>query len=88
MEATVEYPKAVVTLTLDDIHVLDTVKKIMRQIKGVHSVRVEQMPKVKMTEKEFYDKIDRSIASIQNKPMYTMGDNESSEDFLNRITSL
>jgi len=87
MEAVLEYPKAQINLTLDDVKVLEYIKTLLKQMKGVRSVRVAQQPKVKMTEEEFYAKIDKSLASMHDgRPIYTMGKEESAEDFLNRIT--
>lgn len=43
--------------------------------------------KVKMTEEEFYAKLDKSIESTPTGPIYTMGENESGQDFINRMLS-
>jgi len=88
MAVVMEYPTAQINLTLDDAKVLGYIKTLLKQLKGVRSVRVAQQPKVEMTEAEFYAKIDKSIASMHDgRPIYTMGKDESAEDFLDRITS-
>ena len=48
-------------------------------------IEAENEPKVKMTEEEFYAKLDKSIESAKNEPVYTMGDNETGEEFINRL---
>ena len=40
-----------------------------------------------MSEKEVYEKIDKSIASTASGPIYTMGANETGEKFINRLLS-
>ena len=44
-----------------------------------------QAPKVKMTEEEFYGKIEKSVASAEIGNVYTKRENESVEDFVNRL---
>lgn len=47
----------------------------------------DKRAKVKMTEEEFYAKLDNSIASTADGPMFTMRENESGADFINRLLS-
>ncbi|MDO4993014.1 MAG: hypothetical protein Q4E26_08675 [Prevotellaceae bacterium] len=51
------------------------------------AIAAEKEAKVKMTEKEFYAKLDRSIASTESGPIYTMGKDETGEEFINRLLS-
>lgn len=48
---------------------------------------IQLRTKVKMSEDEFYAKLDKSIASTADGPLYTMGNNESGADFINRLLS-
>ena len=47
----------------------------------------EKKAKVKMSEEEFYAKLDKSIASTTSGPIYTMGKDETGEEFINRLLS-
>ena len=51
------------------------------------AIEADKEAKVKMSEKEFYEKIDKSIASTASGPIYTMGANETGEEFINRLLS-
>lgn len=51
------------------------------------SIQAEKEPKAKMTEEEFYAKIDASIASAKQGRVYTMGEKETGEEFVNRLLS-
>lgn len=51
------------------------------------SIAEEKKAKVKMTEKEFYEKLEKSAASTASGPIYTMGENETGEQFINRLLS-
>lgn len=86
MEATLQYPVAQFDITLEDVSVVATLKTLLKQMKGVRNVSVKtKSPKVKMTESEFYAKIDRSLAETKNNPTYKMYAEESGEEFLNRL---
>lgn len=69
---------------VSDISMLKAMKNAILLLKGVSSVK-ECLPKAEMTEKEFFAKLDESIASAENGCCDEMGANESGEDFLNRI---
>lgn len=49
------------------------------------SIEAEKAPKVKMTEEEFYAKIDRSLESAKNGNVIRMRDNETPSQFLDRM---
>lgn len=51
------------------------------------SIEAEKEPKVKMTEAEFYAKLDRSIENTDKGPVFTMLENETGEQFINRLLS-
>lgn len=53
----------------------------------IESMSARKEPKVKMTEDEFYAKLDKSIESTPTGPIYTMGETESGQDFINRMLS-
>ena len=53
-------------------------------IATISSVK-ECLPKTEMTEKEFFAKLDESIASAENGNCDEMGADESGEEFLERI---
>lgn len=82
---TVQYPQVQINITLEDVSVLAYVKTLLKQMKGVRSVKVGTLPKVSMTEEEYYQKIDHSIASAKEGPRYVMNANESGAEFLQRL---
>ena len=51
------------------------------------TLQLKQNKNLRMSEKEFYEKIDKSIASTASGPIYTMGANETGEKFINRLLS-
>lgn len=51
------------------------------------SLKTENSPKVKMSEEEFYVMLEESIKSTETGPVFTKGQNESGEDFINRLLS-
>ena len=54
METTIQYPKVHIDVTLDDVSVTNHLKTLLKQMKGVRSVRVKtECPKTEMTEREF-----------------------------------
>ncbi len=85
MITAVQYPQAQINITLEDVNVLAYVKTLLKQMKGVHSVKVSTIPKVSMTEEEYYQKIDHSIASSKKGQRYAMRTNESGAEFLQRL---
>lgn len=48
-------------------------------------LEAENEPKVKMTKEEFYAKLDRSIASANAGNTIAMRDDETGEEFINRL---
>lgn len=49
-----------ITIEMEDPSVFRIVKALLRQMKGINSVKVAQKPQAKMTEKDFYAMIDHS----------------------------
>ena len=80
-----QYPQAQINITLEDVNVLAYVKTLLKQMKGVRSVKVSALPKVSMTEEEYYQKIDHSIANAKEGQRYAMNPNESGAEFLQRL---
>lgn len=54
--------KARLIVDIDEPALLSSIKKAILLLKGVSAVNVKQ-PKVKMTENEFFSKLDLSVAS-------------------------
>lgn len=79
------------TSTLDALWVLiqSQSKSVQKALSKKLNEKLEQdkRAKVKMSEEEFYAKLDKSLASTTTGPTYTMGENESGEDFINRLLS-
>lgn len=79
------------TSTLDALWtlILSQSKSVQKALSKKLNEKLEQdrRAKVKMTEEEFYAKLDKSLASTATGPTYTMGENESGEDFINRLLS-
>lgn len=90
MDTSLQYPVAHLDVTLEDASVVNYLKTLLKQMKGVRKVTVKTtIPKVTMTEQEFYAKIDRSLESVeQGAPTFRMEANESAIDFLDRITAV
>ena len=72
-------------LHVEDASILPNLKKILKAIRGVSVVSVKSNDKIetRMTEEQFYKKIDHSLASGMSS--WTMTPNESAEDFLTRV---
>lgn len=49
------------------------------------SIEAEKEPKVKMTEAEFYAKLDRSIESAKNGNTIAMEEGETTDQFIDRL---
>lgn len=74
-----------VQFTIDvDASMKRAIKQILKQLKGVMSVK-ETTPKIKMTEKEYYAMLDHSIEQANNGKTIAMNENESVDDYLNRL---
>jgi len=71
-------------VSIEDPAMLNSLKKAIQLLKGVSGVSVSK-PKVRMSEKEFYEKLDASIESGKNGKTLRMKKNESGEQFINRI---
>lgn len=74
-----------ITIEMDNPSVFRTVKTLLRQIKGVSTVKVTQKPRVKMTEEEFYAKIDAARQNAESGNVFAQRDGECINDFINRM---
>ena len=79
---TMNEPQLIVSVS--DASMLKSLKNAILLLKGVNSVK-EIHPKTEMSEKEFFAKLDKSIASMENGICDEMDVNESGAEFLNRI---
>lgn len=71
-------------VNVDSPAVLKNIKKLLKQLKGVNSVK-EVTPKVKMSEKEFYEKIEAASRSAAAGHVVHQQDGESINDFITRM---
>ncbi len=71
-------------VSVSDSSKIKSLKKAILLLKGVDSVK-EVRPKIEMSEKKFFAKLDKSIASMENGVCDEMGETESGAEFLNRI---
>ncbi len=76
--------KARLIVDIDEPALLSSIKKAILLLKGVSAVNVKQ-PKVKMTENEFFSKLDLSVASQKKGKSIRMRQNESGMEFINRL---
>ena len=51
------------------------------------SIEAEDKPKTKMTEAEYYAKLDKSIEASKSGKAIVMGTEETGEEFINRMLS-
>ena len=79
-------------ITLEDNAMVADIKKAIKMLRGISSVRIARPKatkcKTKYTEQEFYAKLDKSIESAKHGPLYTMASDESAEEFINRILAM
>lgn len=85
MDAVSQTQDVTITLSLSDMSVLSDIKKALKLYKGVESVKTSTAPKTKMTEAEFYEKINKSVESAKKGRVYKMQDGESTSDFIDRL---
>lgn len=64
--------------------ILKTIKQLLKQLKGVNSVK-EVKPKVKMSEAEFYDMIEKSAKTVRSDGANMKRPNESMSDYVNQL---
>ena len=83
---TVSKKKRQLIVDIEDGSLLKSIKQAISLLKGVSSVK-ESEP-IKMTEKQFFQKLDDSIASMQKGKPVRMKQNESGKEFLERILCL
>ncbi|OWV02506.1 MULTISPECIES: hypothetical protein [unclassified Fibrobacter] len=69
---------------VEDASLLKSIKQAISMLKGVSSVTVNK-PKVRMTQQEFFKKLDDSVASAKRGRTVRMLSNESGQEFLDRI---
>jgi hypothetical protein len=79
---TVTEPELIVKV--NDASMLKALKNAILLLKGVASVK-ECLPKTEMSEKEFFARLDESIASVKDGSCDEMGTDESGAEFLERI---
>lgn len=84
MIATTTINESQLIVSVSDASKLKSLKNAILLLKGVDSVK-EVRPKTEMSEKKFFAKLDKSIASMETGVCDEMGENESGADFLNRI---
>lgn len=75
---------AQLVIDVEDRSMLRAIKAAIKQLKGVVSVK-ESTPKVRYTEQEFYDKIEKSARSAEQGPVYTQSQGESVDQFIDRL---
>ena len=85
MATATTYETMHIDVALEDISAMDTIKTVLKHLKGVRSVKVSTEPKVKTSEKEFYAKIDHSIATSSPATNISMKPDETGEEFVKRI---
>lgn len=71
-------------IDVENPSIIKTLKTLARQLKGVMSVR-EVKPKTKMSEKEFYEKIEAASRSAAAGHVIQQQEGESINDFINRM---
>lgn len=72
-------------LTIDiDASMKRTVMQVLKQIKGVVTVK-DTTPKSCMSKEEYYKMLDLSIEQARNGQTTAMQENETVEQFLNRL---
>lgn len=84
---TLEHPVHL-DITLEDNAMVSDIKKALKLIKGISSIRTVKpktaKPKVQYTEEEFYAKIDASLESGLSS--WVMEPGESAEEFMMRVS--
>lgn len=71
-------------VNVDNPTILKTIKSLVKQLKGVNSIK-EVTPKVKMSEAEFYEKIEAASRSAAAGHVYRQQEGESINNFVNRL---
>lgn len=75
---------AQITLTIEDDSVLQTVKQVLRNIKGV--VKVNRVKDATLySAAEWNEKLRRSSQQINEGKIHAMHDGESVDDFIDRL---
>lgn len=71
-------------VNVDSPAILRTIKSVLRQLKGVNSVK-EVTPKVKMSETKFYDMIDHSAKTVRPDGVNMKRQDETMSEYVNRL---
>lgn len=72
-------------LTIDiDASMKKAIMQVLKQIKGVVTVK-DTTPKSRMSKEEYYKMLDLSIEQARNGQTTAMQENETVEQFLNRL---
>ena len=74
-----------ITIEMDNPSVFRTVKTLLRQMKGITSVKVTQKPQAKMPEEEFYAMIDRSASTERHDGKNRQRQGETIDDYVDRL---
>ena len=85
METNDVYPVASLDITVENPAVLTYIKTLLKQMKGVRSVKVTRKPKIEMTEEEYRTKIENSASQFDEGKYVAMNPDESGMDFINRV---
>lgn len=76
---------ATITIEMENPAVLTVVKSLLRQMKGIASVKVSRKPKTKMSEAEFYQMIEDSATTERHDGRNRQLPGEGINDYLNRL---
>lgn len=71
-------------IDVENPSIVKTLKTLVRQLKGVTSVK-EVKPKSKMSEKEFYEKIEAASKNAAAGNVIQQQEGESINEFINRM---
>jgi len=85
METANSYPVATFDITMDDSNVMPYIKTLLKQLKGVRSVRVVQKPTVEIPKEDYLAAIEESAKQIEEGKCVSMKTDESGEDFIKRL---
>lgn len=72
------------TITIDDMSMVNTIKKALMAMKGVVAVK-DSTPRSVLSEKEYYAMLDHSIEQAEKGNTIAMNQGESVSQFLARI---
>lgn len=85
METSNTYPVATFDITMEDSNVMPYIKTLLKQLKGVRSVKVVQKPAVEISKEVYLAAIEESAKQIDEGKCISMKPDESGEDFIKRL---